>query len=255
MTDNEQLLAIAATFSAPCVFINDVPPLHPDSAIVTVLGAGPEAAGDRVADQRLVRDSMAGRVPELHYLIDGNPVAVQFWTFDQLRSLLDIFAGAVPTQENKGVLPADTALFRRILTATAVAGEQQLSEYAAELQRSSYSLWYAETFKFYAENGMEDVVGLASVGDHESAAICARDSFMFALEAALALGNDFSTVREDLPARAGRAAGLPVTPDQVLGALTMRGYLDNPESWVLHTARGAERLLLTVEQRWFAPAS
>jgi hypothetical protein len=232
-----------------CAFACPVPAAHPDAAVaVVVTDRLPELAGDAEVER-----SSTGAVPSYQAgTPDGDECTVQFWRPGQVEALLRQFQTSIPSQEDSQPESADEDLLRRLVTGVPLAGDARFAEYRRALKAGGYALWYAENHKYIAENNLEDVAGMLSVGDIESAAMTVYSAFTLALEARLALGWDLSPVREDFLARVTAAPFSPLERDAVTTVLLWRGYLAAPQRWVNAAARTAEGLLIAVEQRWFA---
>ncbi|HST47610.1 PqqD family protein [Jatrophihabitans sp.] len=244
-----ELIPDELTAGSVCAFACPVPAAHPDAAVtVVVTDRRPELAGEAEVER-----SSTGPVPSYQVgTPDGGECTVQFWQSGQLEALLSRFQTSIPSQEDSQPESADEELLRRLVTGVPLAGDARFAEYRRALKASGYALWYAENHKYIAENNLEDVAGMLSVGDIESAAMTVYSAFTLALEARLALGWDLSPVREDFLARITAAPFSPLERDAVTTVLLWRGYLTAPRRWVDAAARTAEGLLIAVEQRWFA---
>ena len=231
-----------------CVFICRVPPTHPDNGVLVVVGDPPHSEHDGGRTDASVTGSI--RVQESVWSA-GSAGEVHYWRPEQLQELLTRFASGIPSQEDRPPEPADQDVLRRLSSGIALTGSSELERYRRQLWSGGYALWYAENHKYIAENNLEDVAGMISVADFESAALSVYSAFELALNAALALEWDLSPVPLDLVERIARA-GFPVDRrEALLAVLLWRGYLNDPEGWVRAAARITEAILTEVEQRWF----
>ncbi|MFE5792297.1 hypothetical protein ACFQ8C_06905 [Streptomyces sp. NPDC056503] len=178
-----------------------------------------------------------------HYRAD-----IELWLVSQVEQLIGRFDAAVPSQEAAALGHGEKDLFYRLVAGAPLSGDAWWSSARERILASSYGLWLAENRKLMAEGQLEDVSGLLESGDEHSAALAAREGLVLGLEAALALGGDYSPSRKWLHRRTEVAKNLPVATDVVWSALTMQGATEEPGRWASRTAGLIQQLILPVEE-------
>jgi hypothetical protein len=178
-----------------------------------------------------------------HYRAD-----IELWLLPQVEQLIARFESSVPSQEAAALGHNEKELFYRLVAGAPLSGDDWWRVTRERILSSCYGLWLAENRKLMAEGQLEDVAGLLESGDTHSAALAAREGLVLGLEAALALGGDYSASRKWLHRRTEVAKRLPVATEEIWSALTMEGATSEPGKWAARTAELIQQLILPVEE-------
>lgn len=175
---------------------------------------------------------------------------IELWRQSQIDELVQRFSGGTRDQEAPDLDKTEQDLFYRLVSGRPLSGTEWWQQRRTAILQSKYGTWLAENRKLAAEGYLEDVGGMLQTGDQHSAVLAGREAFVCALEALLVSYDDYSINRKWLYRRLVAAQPTELTVDEGWRHLATVGAAEQPGEWAESAARLAQRLLLTVEEKY-----
>ncbi|HYY12363.1 MAG TPA: hypothetical protein VE781_15605 [Kineosporiaceae bacterium] len=174
---------------------------------------------------------------------------IELWRECQIDEVIARFSTDTPSQESPELDKSEQDMLYRLSSGSPLHGAAWWEARRDAIHRSGYGLWLAENRKLGSEGYLEDVAGLLASQDAHTAVLAAREAFVTALEAVLAVQGDYSVNRKWLYRRCASVQPEEMSLEDIWTALTMTGAQADPAGWAAQTAEQAQRLLLSVEGR------